>query len=158
MQARRKRILAVAAVAVIAVLVVVVVSLAEYPQGGSLSNNPCLGPGSCLFAVTGEVAIDSDQGGGMVILTVVNHANLPFINITLVDASPTLPGLTGFTPFTYDGRVVNALHVLDIGNNSTGYYSFRYGGTSATSYTFTLAAIMSNGQIITEEASIVSDS
>jgi len=158
MQARRKRILAVAGVAVAAILVVVVVSMVVYPQNESPSSRPCLGPGNCLFPVTGEIAINSDQGAGMIILTVVNHANFPFINISLVDATPILPGLTGFTPFTFDGRVINALHVLGIGNNSTGYYSFAYGGTGATSYTLTLAAVMSNGQTITEKASIISDS
>ena len=158
MQARRKRVLAVAGVIVVAVLVGVVASVAFIPQGG-LSNNPCPGSSVCLFSVSGDITIGTDQGAGMITLTVLNRANLPFIDIHLVDAGPNLTGISGFTPFTLDsGRVVSAAHVLDVGSNSTGYYSFTAGGIGATPYTLTVEAEMTNGQFITETASIVSDS
>jgi hypothetical protein len=158
MQARRKRVLAVAAVAAVAILAGVVASLVVFPQG-ALSNNPCPGSSVCLFSVSGDITIGTDQGAGMITLNVVNRANLPFIDIHLVDAGPNLTGISGFTPFTCeDGRVVSPAHVLDIGKNSTGYYSFTAGGISATPYTLTVEVEMTNGQFVTETASIVSDS
>ncbi|MDA4134904.1 MAG: hypothetical protein OK441_04995 [Thaumarchaeota archaeon] len=159
MQARRKRVLAVAGIAAVAILAGVLIALTAYPQGGGLSSNPCPGLSPCPFAVSGDITIGTDQGAGMITLTVVNQANLPFIDIHLVNAGPNLTGISGFTPFTRgDGRVVSPAYVLEVGANSTGYYSFTSGGINATPYTLTVEAEMSNGQFITETASIVSDS
>src|SRR5208283_2887096 len=143
MQARRKRVLAVAGVVVVAILASVVASLVVFPQGG-LSNNPCPGSSVCLFSVSGDITIGTDQGAGMITLTVDNRASLPFIDIRMIDAGPNLTGISGFTPFTLDsGRVVSPAHVLGIGDNSTGYYSFTSGGMGATPYTLTIEVEMS---------------
>ena len=100
MQARRKRVLAVAGIAAVAILAGVLIALTAYPQGGGLSSNPCPGLSPCPFAVSGDITIGTDQGAGMITLTVVNQANLPFIDIHLVNAGPNLTGISGFTPFT----------------------------------------------------------
>jgi hypothetical protein len=123
------------------------------------NNTDCpKGASSCVFNITGEIDVESDYGAGMMNITVINEASLPFTNITVLSAVPGLSGLQVFTPFTTGGRVVSALNQLAVGMYSSGYYYFSYGGTSATPYAVTVDVTMTNGRTVAETVSIVSDS
>ncbi len=93
----------------------------------------------------------------MIIIKVTDNANYAFTNITLTDVNPGLAGLAAFAPFTSNNRMLSSTNALGIGENTTGYYSFSSGGSSRTPYTVTLEATLTDGQIITEKGTIVSD-
>ncbi len=156
MAVRGKRTLLVVGMAVAIALALVAIAPAVFTQKDSATEG-CLVP-PCLFEIQGTITIGSDQGNGMINLTVSNHASYAFTNITLVDASPGLINLVTFTPFTNHDRVVNPSNTLQVGEKSSGWYNFEYGGSAATTYKVTISATLTNGQVITEQTNIVSDS
>ncbi|MGA2199403.1 MAG: hypothetical protein ABSG45_05640 [Nitrososphaerales archaeon] len=153
---RSRRTLLVVGMAVAIGLALVAIAPTVLTQKDSATEG-CLVP-PCLFDIRGTITIGSDQGNGMINITVSNHARYAFTNITLVDAGPGLTNLATFTPFTNHDRVINPSNALQVGENSSGWYNFEYGGSAATTYRVTVSATLTNGQVITEQTDIVSDS
>ncbi len=153
MKLGRKRAPAVAGIASVALVAILLTFL---PQTGGLSNGQCKGLPGCPFSVEGDIFIATAVGGGMITLTVTNYSNYPLSNITFSGITPNVDGLTVFTPFACNGRVVSSANLLQFGGNSTGYYSFTWGGSVSTTYTLVVTATMTNGQVVTWQASAVS--
>ena len=154
---RMRRTTAIAMIASVGILALVVISVVVLPEIRGPSNGACPSSGGCAFAANVEIAVESDYGAGMIIIKVTDSANYAFTNITLTDVNPGLAGLAVFAPFTSNARLLGPTNVLGIGENTTGEYSFISGGSSRTLYTVTLAATLTDGQIITEKGTIVSD-
>ena len=151
---RSRRALAIGVPATVAVLAVIAVALLSLPHGG-VSTQQCTG--TCLFNINGTITVEDDEGGGMMNITVTNVANYPFSDVSVVSATPGIAGLSRFSPFTNEGRQIGVNNELPIGDRSCGYYAFVSGGYSQTPYTITVRATLSDGQVVTEQAIIVSD-
>lgn len=153
-----RRTVSIAIVVILAVSGLAGIAATDLEKKGSGGAGCLVPPAPCLFNIVGEIYVGTDAGGGMMNITVCNRANFPFTNVTVIGITPFVGGLAVFTPFTTGGRVVSASNQLEIGMYSSGYYQFASGGTSATPYSVTVRATMSNGQTITETTKIVSDS
>src|SRR5271166_2230630 len=149
MALRTKRTLAIAAIVTALVLDLAWVGVNLSPTSGAAS---CLvPPAPCMFDIHGEIFIGTNDGGGMMNITVSNLANFPLTDIRVLDAGPGITGLVPFTPFTFDGVAVSDSNQLAIGQLSNGFYQFTAGGSSGTSYTVTVQVTMANGQTVTEK-------
>ncbi len=153
-----RRTLAIICVAVIATLAVVTIALTVFPQNSGLSAGLCPNPpDNCLFQIVGTIAITSQSGAGVLNLSIENVANYPFTNIGVAGITPSLGGLVSDAPFTNNGTAISASNPLQIASYSSGSYRFSSGGSNGTTYTITVTATMTNGQIITEKTRVVAE-
>lgn len=156
MALRTRRTLAFVGVAVVAAIALVGFALVAIPQNNTAVAGACLvPPQSCLFNISGTMAVTSESGSGLVNLTINNEANYPFTSISLTETSPTVAGIASSSPFTYNGVAISISNPLQIGSYSSGVYDFNSGGNIGTTYTIFVTVTMTNGQVITEKTNLV---
>ena len=150
--------LAIICLVIVSAVVLVAIAPMFFPQSSDLSNGDCpSGQASCLAELGFTITITSQSGAGILNMSMHNVANYPFANIAFVSISPSLAGLVSDMPFSYNGTAVSASNPLPVGSSSSGSYRFSSGALNGTTYTITATATMTNGQVITEKAAIVSD-
>jgi hypothetical protein len=127
------------------VAIVIVGLMFALVKGPSSSINAGV-PGGPLVGVGAE--IEAAESGGNLTVIVHNAAYDPFVKVTMSGISPTLPGLTMQSPFTYNGSEISASNPLTIGEESQASYSFTSDVVAGVNYTVTVSVTLTNGQVI----------
>lgn len=149
MAPRNKETFVVVGIVVGLVLLIVVAVFIWLPSGGGDLSNP----GGPLVEVTGTITMNNNQH--VLNLTVGNAANYNFVRIELSDISPLIPGAIDNVTFSYNGEVVSPSNQLSIGDSASGVYFFNSGVDIGMTYSVTLTVMLSDGHILTGNASII---
>jgi len=144
MSLRSRRTLILVSISVIIALGVVLLSLFEFPLSVTTSANI---PGGSL-SLGASLGVNPQTGAGILNITVINNSDYPFTSIVITQVSPSLPGIVGATPFTYNGALVSSSNPLpNSAGSAAGSQAFASGGNLAATYNVTLSITLPNGQV-----------